>query len=116
MTNNVDTVFEWKTKKKYECNKCRIRIYWVTWETAIVIATDINEHLGLQVANATKEIISFVTDFYNLAPNKTMLVEQYLTGNSSDEDTYLQVLIMGSLSLRYEVKISKLIKLIGREI
>ena len=116
MSDTIDTVFEWKSSGNYESNKCRIRIYWLTWDKAIVIATDLGDHFGHQIANATKEIISFATDFYHLAPNKTMLVEHYIKDDLSNEDTYLQVLLVNNEPIRFEMAKSKLIKLIGREI
>lgn len=116
MTNSVDTVFEWKKEGNYESNKCRIRIYWLTWEKAIVIVTDLGDRFGRQIANATEEIISFAADFYHLAPNKTMLVEHYITVNLYDEDTYLHVLLVDDEPIRYKMKRSNLIKLIGQEI
>ena len=115
MTNKVDTIFEWKSAE--DCRyKCRIRIYWLTWETAIIIATDINDNSSCPVASATREIVRFATDAYDLAPNKTMLIEHYRTDNAANKDTYLQVLLVDNEPVRYEMERSKLVGLIGKQI
>ena len=116
MTHSVDTVFEWKSKGNHQANKCRIRIYWLTWETAIIIATDLQQNSSRQIASATQEIVRFATNFYNLAPNKTMLVEHYPVDNPAHEDTYLQVLLIKNKPIRYEIQKSKLVELIGKQI
>lgn len=43
-----------------------------------------------------------------------MLIEHCSTDNSSDEDTYLQVLLTNNEAMRYEIERSKLIELIGK--
>ena len=75
--DDIDTVFFWESTGDKLPNKCRIRICWVTWEKAVIIATDITDIRGKKIADVTQEIISFASKIYDLAPNKVMLVEMY---------------------------------------
>ena len=115
MTNCVDTVFEWKSPGDRQLNKCRLRIYWLTWEKAIIIATNLSDRSQTQVGDATEEIISFANNYHNLAPNKIMLVEHYLTDDPL-QDTYVQILLIDSEPIRYQVSQHELTELIGKPI
>ena len=116
MTDNIDTVLFWESQGDNRPNKCRIRIYWVTWEKAIVIATDITDRPGKKIANVTQEIINFVSNLYDLFPNKMMLVEHYSPGILLDKDTYLQVFVINNEAMRYQIDKSKLTQLLGTAI
>ncbi|MGB5634939.1 MAG: hypothetical protein WBM44_13180, partial [Waterburya sp.] len=88
--NDIDTFFFWESQTDYKPNQCRMRIYWITWEKAIVIATDLTDNPGRKVANVTKEIISFVNKIYDLAPNKIMLVGITSDGSKYDNPRHLK--------------------------
>ena len=117
MVYEVDTVFDWQSEKDPAHNQCRIRIYWITWEKAIIVATDISENSAdSKIAKCTKEIISFASNLYDLFPNKTMLIEHYPKQDLSDEDIYLQVLLTKDKTVRYEIEREDLIRLINKQI
>lgn len=112
-SNDVDTVFSWESETDLEPNKCRMRIYWITWEKAVVLATDLTDNPGCKIANVTKELIHFTSHIYDLAPCKIMLVEHYSSNEFLDEDIYLQVLLTNNEVIRQKIDKSKLIELIG---
>ena len=111
--DDIDTFFFWESKADYQPNQCRIRIYWITWEKAIIIATDVTDNPGRKVANVTKEIMSFANHIYGLAPNKTTPIEHY-SNSELDEDLYLQVLLTNNEAMRYEIGWSRLKQLVGK--
>ncbi|MEY2858686.1 MAG: hypothetical protein RLZZ74_2999 [Cyanobacteriota bacterium] len=94
-----------------------MRVYWITWDKAIVIATDLTNNPGRKIANVTKEIISFTSHIYDLVPSKIMLIEHYLISDSSDADTdldtYLQVLLTNNGVVKYAISNSQVSELIG---
>ncbi|VEP12268.1 hypothetical protein H1P_140051 [Hyella patelloides LEGE 07179] len=116
MVNEIDTVFVWESKGDYVHNRCRVRIYWITEEKAVIIATDVTKNPGRKVANVSKEIISFFSNLYNLVPGKTMLVEHYPMSNLPDGDIYLQVLFVNKEAMRYEIGRNELKQLLGKPI
>lgn len=116
VADDVDTVLEWREEGDLYLNKCRLRIFWFTWDTAIVIASELSDNHGKQITFATTEIIERVNNLYNLVPNKIMFVEHYPVENKPDEDIYLQVLLTKNEAVRYEIKRHKLTELIGKPI
>lgn len=116
MDYDVDAVFSWNSEVDREPNACRLNIYWITWEKALVIATEITHNPGRTMHHAIQEVIEFAQNFYDLAPNKMMLLEHYKNPNSAQDDTYFQVLISGDEIIRYEIEKSALIQLLGKTI
>ena len=116
VTDDIDTVFFWESTGDDLPNKCRIRICWITWEKAVIIATDITDNPGKKIADVTQEIISFASKLYDLAPNKVMLVEHYAPNTLCHQDTYLQVIMTHDETIRYEIDESELVQLIGKSI
>lgn len=112
----VDAVFEWQTEGDYEYSSCRLSIYWITWDKAIVFFRNRSNNPDNKIVDISKKIMLLVSQNYDLAPNKTMLIEHYITDDSVEEDTYLQVLRVNNEAIRYEIKKSELIKLIGKPI
>ena len=128
--NSVDTVFEWQSEGDSGLNQCRIRIFWLTWEKAIVIVKNINyncdrsvdsghtdklhnDNAPSDITTATAEIVRFASNFYNLVPSKMMLVEYY-PGKNSDLDIYFHVLLSKDKTVRSEIAKSQLLKLIEK--
>ena len=117
MVYEVDTVFGWQSIEDSAHNQCRIRIYWITWEKAIIVATDISENSAdSKIAKCTKEIINFASNLYDLVPRKTMLVEHYPKKELPDKDTDFQVLLTKDKAVRYEIDRDELIRLINKQI
>lgn len=112
----VDTVFEWKEEGDADYKICRLRIYWLSWDTAIVIAINCSDKPVQRIDNTIKKIIFLIRHNYDLAPNKIMLIEHCPAENYSDEDTYLQIMLINNEAIRYEIDRSLLVELIGKTI
>jgi hypothetical protein len=112
--DSVDTVFSWESRVDCEPNKCRIRVHWITWDKAIVIATNITNNPGRRIANVSQEIINFTNHIYDLVPAKMMLIEHYAISDLADEETYLQVLLINKEVSRYKIDSSRLMELMGK--
>lgn len=67
MTADVDIVFEWREEGDSEYSSCRLSIYWMTWDTAIVIARDLSDNLGNKIADITEKIIFLISHNYDLS-------------------------------------------------
>ncbi len=116
MAADIDTVFEWIAEGDSDYSSCRLHIYWVTWDTAIVIARNLSNNPGRSIADIAEKIVFSINHSYDLAPNKTMLIEYHSTDDSFKEGTYLQVLLTNREAVRYEIDKSKLVELIGKSI
>ena len=113
MADDLDTIFLWTSNQDSSEHKYRIRIYWISWEKAVVIITEINDDPSKIIAKTTKELVQFVCELYKLIPEKIMWVEHYAPSNSNDKDTYIQVLLMNAKASRYKLEPEKLERLIG---
>ena len=111
-----NTVFFWKSKKNKKSHKCSIKTYWITWEKAIVIATNLTDEIGQEFRDITKEIINFINKEYQLSPKKIMLIEHYPKNSISNKEIYLQVLLTDRRFIRYEIDKKKLVALINKSI
>jgi len=116
VTYDVDAVFSWHSEDNSEPNACRLNIHWLTWEKAIVIATEVTHNPGKQMHDATLEIIEFAKNFYDLASNKMMLLEHYQEESVFLQEIYFQIVIVSNEVIRYEIDKSDLIQLIGKTI
>ena len=105
-----DIVFFWKSKEKP--HKCSIKTYWITWEKAIIIATNLGYKNDQKLRNITKEIINFINEKHGLSSNKTMLIEYYPENSISNNEIYLHVLITTYGFIRYVIEKERLITLI----
>ena len=114
VVNDVDTVFTWESEKDSQPNKCRIRVFWLTWEKTLVIVTELADNQGRQIASATLELIRLVANLYDLTHRKMMWIEHYPATTAVDEDTYLQVILLKNEAVRYEMERQQIEALIGR--
>ena len=116
VADDVDTIFSWHLEGDCTANKCRLRVYWITWEKALVIISELTDNSGKKITHATRELIRLVSNLYDLLPHKTMWVEHYSEGNSSDKDTYFQVLITNNQVVKYQIDKKQLAALSGKAI
>lgn len=52
-------------------------MFLITWEKAIIIATDITDNLKKKIADVTQAIINFASKLYDLALKIVRHVEHY---------------------------------------
>ena len=111
----VKTIVNWLSEDD-ELNQYRLRIYWISWVRAVVVASDITVLPGRKIADITPQIIRLVRDCFDLFPNQIMLVEHYSISNVSDGDVYLHLLSVNNEIIRYEISKNELMCLIDKQI
>ena len=108
--DEVKIIIDWLSEDD-ELNQYRLRICWLSWTKAIVIASDITCLPGRKIADITPQIICWVSNCFDLFPSNIMLVEHYPI-SSLREDLYLHVLYVNNEAMRYEISKDKLMRLI----
>lgn len=111
VADDVDTIFSWHSEGDCTVNKCRLRVYWITWEKALVIISEHTDNSGKKITHATRELIRLVSNLYDLLPHKIMWVEHYSEGNSSEQDAYFQVIITNNQVVKYQINKKQLTEL-----
>lgn len=81
-----------------------------------MIATDITAHQNRKIANVTDKIVHLGKNIYDIAPQKLMLIEHYLTPDIPVQELYLQVITSNNKTARYEIDKSELMQLLGKPI
>ena len=109
MIEEVRITINWLSEDD-ELNQYRLRIYWLSWTKAIVIASNITDLPGRKIADLTPQIIRFVSNNFDLSVERVMLVEYYPT-SSLCEDLYLHVLYVNNKAMRYEISKDMLMRL-----
>ena len=95
-----------------ELNQYLLRICWLSWIRAIVIASNITSFPGKKIGDITPQIMCFINHNFDLSKNQVMLVEHYPI-SSLHEDLYLHVLCVDDKAIKYEISKDELTKLIG---
>ena len=109
MIEEVRITINWLSEDD-ELNQYRLRIYWLSWTKAIVIASNITDLPGRKIADLTPQIIRFVSNNFDLSVEQFMLVEHYPI-SSLREDLYLHVLYVNNEVMRYEISEDTLMRL-----
>ena len=112
MIEEVKIIINWLSEEDDELNQYRLRICFLSWIKAVVIASDITHLPGNKIANITSRITHLVSDYFDMCPRNIMLVEHYPSDNLLDEDTYFHVLLKNNETMRYEISEDKLTRLI----
>lgn len=114
VVNDVDTVFTWESEKDSQPNKCRIRVFWLSWEKTLVIVTKLAENQGRNIASTTIELTRLIANLYDLTRRKMMWLEHYPATNTTDQDKYLQVILLNNQAVRYEIESQQIETLINK--
>ena len=114
--DEANIILNWEFESDYEPNQCRLRIYWLSWIRAVVIASNITVFPGRRIADITPEIIYLACEYCDLFPDKIMLIEHYSIGNVRNGDVYFHLLSVNNEIIRYDISQDKLTWLIGKPI
>lgn len=114
MADDIDTILIWKSNQDNSSQKYHLRIYWVSWEKAILIIRKINDQPDEIIFNTTKELVYFVCQNYQLKPGKIMWIEHFAANKMFALDTYFQASIFNTEVVQHKVEQSKLETLIGK--
>ena len=110
---SIDTPITWYSEAAQTNCECRLRIYKVTFDQAIVIVSEVQDNSGRSISEEASTLIPRVCNEFALNPGKTMWVEHYPAGYLMEEETYHEVmLVMGHVSAK-RIEQQKLERLLG---
>ena len=120
----IDIIFTWQSKiAKTDCF-CRLRIYKITFDKAVVIVSELPENPGRSIIGEELTLIPLVCHKFALNPTKTMLLEHYPKGYLKDldrdprgyfkeEETYEQVILVQDNVCSKRIKKEQIEALLG---
>ena len=114
MADDIDTILLWSSNPDNSSQKYHLRIYWISWEKAIIIIRRIQERPDEIISTTTNELVHFVCQEYQLKLGKIMWIEHFSGGKSNDLDTYFQASLFNAEVVQYKVEQQKLETLIGK--
>lgn len=115
MIEKVKIIINWLSEENNKFNRYRLRIYWVSRDKAVVVASDITLVRGNKIADLTLQIIRIVRYYFDLSSNQIMLVEHYPI-SSLHTELYLHVLYVNNEFIKYEISKDELTWLISKSI
>lgn len=81
-------MFTWRSQlAKIDC-QCRLRIYKITINQAVVIVSELPDNPGRSITEEALTLIQLVCHKFALNPTKTMWLEHYPQGYLKDEEVY----------------------------
>ena len=101
----IDTPITWYSTTAQTLCECRLRIYKITFDKAVVIVSELENHPGRLIKEEVSVLIYLVCDDFELNPGKTMWVEHYPAGYLKDEETYDEVMLVQGYT--YSTRIDK---------
>lgn len=114
MFEEVEIIVNWLSEEDDEINQYRLRIYWLDWMRAVVIASNITVFPKRKIVDITPQIIRLVKNSFAVFPNKIMLIEHYPLSNVLGRDVYLHLLFFNNEVTRYEISKNELISITGK--
>ena len=95
----IDTILTWRPHEQSFNSQCRLRIYYISFDMAVVIVTELEDNLGKSITDSAKQLIHLVCYHFGLALYKVMWIEHYPAGYLKEEETYdLVMLALGEVT------------------
>ncbi len=96
---SVDTLFTWYSEiAKQDCH-CRLRIYKISFDKAVIIASELDDNPGRSITDEASKLIHLVCYRFGFAPYKIMWIEHYPVGYLKHDETYDEVtFLLGNIS------------------
>ncbi|MEM8831988.1 MAG: hypothetical protein AAGE96_21925 [Cyanobacteria bacterium P01_G01_bin.19] len=112
-TLDVDMTFRWYSEvAKGNCH-CRLRIYKLTFDHAVIIVSELLDNPGRSISDEASTLINLVCYQFGFAIYKVMWIEHYPAGYLKNEDTYDEIMLaVGRISSR-RVSQAKLEEFLG---
>ena len=98
-----ESIFTWQPKEDLIESRCYLRIYWVLFDRAVVIVSDLADNLGLSITDATQELITLVCNQFKLTHSKIMWLEYFPVNHSQELDIYYGVQLVSNQIIRYQL-------------
>ncbi len=109
----IDTPITWYSQKAQTYCQCRLRIYKITFDQAVVIVSELDDNPGRSITDEALTLIHFVCNEFGLSPTKTMWLEHYPAGYLKEEETYDEVVRLQSYTYSKRMSKQKLEALLG---
>ena len=74
---DTDTVITWYSQIDQTQCKCRLRVYKISFDKAIVIISELDDNFGRSITDEASTLIHLICDEVALSPRKTMWIEHY---------------------------------------
>ena len=110
---SIDILFIWHSEMtKTEC-RCRLRIYKLTFDTAVVIVSELTGNSGCTISEEALTLIPLVCNKFALSPTKTMWLEHYPKVDFKEEETFEQVMLLRNNDWSNRIKKEQIEVLLG---
>ena len=110
---SINTPITWYSETAQRHCECRLRIYKVTFDKAIVIVSEVQDNSGRSISEEVFTLIPRVCNEFALNPGKTMWVEHYPVGYLMEEETYNEVMLVMGYTSSKRIEKQKLEALLG---
>ncbi len=109
----IDNPITWySTIAKILC-ECRLRIYQITIDQAMVIVSELQDNSSRPLTGEASTLIDIVCYNFGLAPENTMWVEHYPASYLKEEEIYEQVTLVQGQASSTRVNKQKIEALLG---
>ena len=110
---SVDTLFTWHSAiAKTDC-QCRLKIYKITFDKAVVIVSELPDNPGRTITDEGLTLINLVCHQFALKPTKTMWLEHYPQGYLKVEENYDEVMLVRGQLRSQRINKQKIEALLG---
>lgn len=98
-----ESIFTWQSKKHSVKSHCYLRIYWLYFDMAIVVVSDLSNNFGSSITDSVEELINLVCSHFKLTHKKVMWLEHFPTKNPQELDIYYGVQLFSNHVVRYQL-------------
>ena len=112
----VDDKFEWYSEIGQQQCECRLRIYKISFDQAVVIVSELKAYPGRSIREEAITLINLVCYKFGLITLKTMWIEHYPEGYLREEDTYDEIWLSMFHVQSRRIKKEELETLLGRKL
>ena len=88
---HTKTRFKWYSETGHTECECGLRIYKITFDKAVVIASELNDNPGRSITDEAMTLINLICYKFGLSPSKIMWIEHKSEGYLKAEDTYDEI-------------------------
>ncbi len=88
---DTKTRFKWYSEIGQKQCECGLRIYKISFDKAVVIASELKDNPGRSITDEVITLINLVCYKFGLSPFKIMWIEHYPEGYLKEEDTYDEI-------------------------
>ena len=110
-----ESIFSWQTKENWFKSRCYLRIYWLSFDKAVVIVRDLSDKPGLAIIDGGEELITSVCSHFKLHLSKIMWLEHFPAENPEELDIYYGVQLTSNQMIRYKLTQNYVERLLSTE-